>query len=36
MSNNWRFGKEDVDELLFMLQVTKQKTVPEDHFLIFF
>lgn len=23
MSNNWRFGKEDVDELLFMLQVIK-------------
>lgn len=21
MSNNWSFGKEDVDELLFMLQV---------------
>lgn len=21
MSKNWRFGKEDVDELLFMLQV---------------
>lgn len=22
MSNNWSFGKEDVDELLFMLQVS--------------
>lgn len=21
MSNNWSFGKEDIDELLFMLQV---------------
>lgn len=23
MSNNWKFGKEDVEELLFMLQVTE-------------
>lgn len=22
MSKNWKFGKEDVEELLFMLQVT--------------
>lgn len=25
MSNNWSFGKEDIDELLFMLQVIKEK-----------
>lgn len=23
MSKNWKFGREDVDELLFMLQVIK-------------
>lgn len=36
MSNNWSFGKEDVDELLFMLQVNCNFSITKFKITILF